>query len=158
MSSSDAAVATCRVLVQAPAREVWGRLTDWPAHSRWVPLTRVRRLPGPVAGVGERFSGRTGPGPLAFEDPMEVVRWEPPAPGRAGRCDIVKRGRVLGGGAQLVVRDVGGGTSAVEWVEIVSLPSRAATALLRLPMRWASAFVFRRVLTAMAREVGAGRH
>ena len=73
-TDDDAAAATCRVLVQAPPAQVWELLTDWPAHSRWVPLTRVRRLPGPVAGVGERFSGRTGVGPLAFEDPMEVVR------------------------------------------------------------------------------------
>ncbi len=63
--------------VPAAPEEVWRRLTDWPAHGRRVPLTRTRVLtPGPN-GVGTRFTARTGIGRLSFDDPMEVVRWEP---------------------------------------------------------------------------------
>ena len=157
MSGALVATAVSRVLVRAPAAAVWERLLDWPAHGRWIPLTRVRRLPGPVAAVGERFSGRTGIGPLAFEDPMEVVLREAPAPGRAGRCDGVKHGRLVLGGARLVVRDVGGGTCAVEWEESVGLPVPAATRLLAPLLRAGSALAFGRLLAAMAREVEAGR-
>ena len=148
---------TVRVLVAAPAEVVWERLTDWPAHSRWVPLTRVRRLPGPVRAVGERFSGRTGLGPLAFEDPMEVVRLQPPDATRAGVCDLVKLHRVVLGGARLVVRGTGGGTSAVEWTESVSVVSHRLSRLVAPPLRWVTRLAFRRVLLAMAREVEAER-
>lgn len=75
-----------RTVPSAP-EEVWRRLTDWPAHGRQVPLTRTRVLtPGPNR-AGTRFTARTGIGRLSFDDPMEVVRWEPrrrAAPGRAG--------------------------------------------------------------------------
>lgn len=71
--------------------EAWRRLTDWPAHGRQVPLTRTRVLtPGPN-GAGTRFTARTGVGPLSFDDPMEVVRWEPRRP--AGRERAAWRSR-----------------------------------------------------------------
>ncbi|GAA4660124.1 SRPBCC family protein [Kineococcus glutinatus] len=154
---AGAATATARLVVAAPPELVWRRLTDWPAQTRWVPLTVVRRLPGPVGAVGERFSGRTGLGPLAFEDPMEVVSWRPPAEGRAGRCDLLKHGRLVRGGASIVVRGAGGGTSAVEWTESVSLVSAPLTRPFALPLRWATRLAFGRVLRAMAREVAAER-
>ncbi|MFF9011890.1 SRPBCC family protein [Streptomyces sp. NPDC014870] len=100
-----------------PVEEVWRRLTDFAAHGELVPLTRSRTLtPGPL-GVGTRFVARTGIGRLGFDDPMEVVVWEPPAPGRPGRCRLEKRGRVVLGHAVIeVYADEGGGARAV-WVE-----------------------------------------
>ncbi|MER5888152.1 SRPBCC family protein [Streptomyces sp. NPDC001941] len=96
--------------------EAWRRVTDWPAHGALVPLTRTTVLPGPGGGVGTRFSARTGLGPLAFEDPMEVTVWEPPAAGRPGRCRLVKYGRLVRGWALIEVYGSGGG-ARVEWLE-----------------------------------------
>ncbi|MEU6882543.1 SRPBCC family protein [Streptomyces sp. NPDC046712] len=100
-----------------PAEEVWRRLTDFRAHGRLVPLTRTRLLsPGPT-GVGTRFVARTGIGRLAVDDPMEVVGWEPPAPGRPGTCRLEKRGRVVLGRAVIEVYGTPGGGSRAVWVE-----------------------------------------
>ncbi|WP_405801238.1 SRPBCC family protein [Streptomyces sp. NBC_01506] len=85
------------------ADEAWRRITDWPAHGRRVPLTRVLvRTPAPT-GTGTVFVARTGLGRVRFDDPMEVVRWEPPAPGSPGRCELEKRGRVIRGWAEIEV-------------------------------------------------------
>ncbi|MFJ3583369.1 SRPBCC family protein [Streptomyces sp. NPDC090127] len=104
-----------------PVEEAWRRLTDFTAHGRMVPLTRSRMLtPGPT-GVGSRFVARTGIGRLAFDDPMEVVVWEPPAPGRPGRCRLEKRGRVVLGHASIEVSAVRGGGARAVWVEELRL-------------------------------------
>ncbi|MFF3290487.1 SRPBCC family protein [Streptomyces sp. NPDC003023] len=98
------------------AGECWLRVTDWPAHAAGVPLTAVVvRSPSPT-GVGTVFTARSTLGPLGFDDPMEVVVWEPPSAGRAGRCRLEKRGRVITGWAEIEVhaRDAG---SVVLWVE-----------------------------------------
>ncbi|MER6476642.1 SRPBCC family protein [Streptomyces filamentosus] len=107
-----------RVVRRVPLapEEAWRRLTDWPAHGRRVPLTRTTVLtPGPNR-VGTRFTARTGLGPLAFDDPMEVVRWEPPRDGRPGVCLLEKRGRLVRGRAGIEVAAEGGGTRVV-WTE-----------------------------------------
>ncbi|MFI6416069.1 SRPBCC family protein [Streptomyces sp. NPDC050842] len=97
--------------------EVWRRLTDWPAHGRQVPLTRTSVLtPGP-SGAGTRFTARTGIGRLAFDDPMEVVRWEPPEAGRPGVCRLEKSGRVVRGWAEIAVTGPADGGCRVEWTE-----------------------------------------
>ncbi|MFJ7958830.1 SRPBCC family protein [Streptomyces sp. NPDC096319] len=107
--------------VPLPPAEAWRRLTDWPAHGRQVPLTRTRVLtPGPN-GPGTRFTARTGLGRLSFDDPMEVVRWEPPAPGRPGVCRLTKSGRVVRGWALVEVADAPGGGSRVSWTEELSV-------------------------------------
>ncbi|MFF3316099.1 SRPBCC family protein [Streptomyces sp. NPDC003035] len=99
------------------AEEVWRRLTDFRAHGRLVPLTRTRLLsPGPT-GVGSRFVARTGIGRLAFDDLMEIVRWEPPSPGRPGTCRLEKRGRVVLGRAVIQVYGTPDGGSRAVWVE-----------------------------------------
>ncbi|ALO06690.1 hypothetical protein AQF52_1094 [Streptomyces venezuelae] len=103
--------------VPLPPDVVWRRLTDWPAHGRQVPLTRTTVLtPGPN-GAGTRFTARTGLGPLAFDDPMEVVRWEPPEAGRPGVCRLDKSGRIVRGWAEVAVTAAPGGGSRVEWTE-----------------------------------------
>ncbi|MEU2660252.1 SRPBCC family protein [Streptomyces sp. NPDC007325] len=99
----------------APA-EAWRRLTDWPAHGRQVPLTRTAVLtPGP-SRVGTRFTARTGLGPLGFDDPMEVVRWEPPLGDRPGVCRLEKYGRLVRGWAEIRVAAESGGARVV-WTE-----------------------------------------
>ncbi|MEU4259377.1 SRPBCC family protein [Streptomyces fradiae] len=95
--------------------EAWRRVTDWRAHAVDVPLTRVRVLtPGPP-GQGTRFTARTGVGPLGFDDPMTVVRWEPPGAG-PGVCRLEKSGRVVLGWAEIAVHPEGSG-ARVTWVE-----------------------------------------
>ncbi|MGW4704559.1 SRPBCC family protein [Streptomyces sp. NPDC004285] len=109
-----------RTVPLAP-EEAWLRLTDWPAHGRQVPLTRTRVLtPGPN-GTGTRFTARTGIGRLSFDDPMEVVRWEPPSAGRPGVCRLEKSGRVVRGWARIEVTEAAGGGCRVRWTEELSL-------------------------------------
>lgn len=82
-----------------------------------MPLTRTRVLtPGP-SGAGTRFTARTGIGRLAFDDPMEVVRWEPPEAGRQGVCRLAKSGRVVRGWAEVAVTGAPDGGCRVEWTE-----------------------------------------
>ncbi|MFI1970659.1 Immediate-early protein 2 [Streptomyces cinnamoneus] len=100
-----------------PVGETWSRLTDWERHAAHVPLTRIVVATPSPTGVGTRFVARTGIGPVAYEDPMEVVRWEPPAgDGGAGHCRLEKRGRVVSGWAELEVTPRGAGAWVV-WRE-----------------------------------------
>ncbi|MFF8289328.1 SRPBCC family protein [Streptomyces sp. NPDC016309] len=107
--------------VPMSAAEAWRRLTDWPAHAALVPLTRATAMtPGPVR-AGSRFTMRTGVGRVAFDDPMEVVRCEPPGPDGAGAgvCRLEKRGRVVAGWAEIEVRETAPGAVRVTWTEEV---------------------------------------
>ena len=99
------------------AETAWRRLTDWPAHADQVPLTRIIvRTPGPTR-VGTVFVARTElTGRVAFDDPMEVVTWQPPTPDRPGHCRLEKRGRVVTGWAEIQVR-ADGGVTQVRWSE-----------------------------------------
>ncbi|MFG2143730.1 SRPBCC family protein [Streptomyces sp. NPDC048696] len=128
--------------------EAWRRLTDWPRHSGSVPLTRITVTTPAPTGVGTVFVARTGIGRLAFEDPMEVVAWEPPGAQRPGHCRMVKRGRVVTGWAEIEVRPDPSGTGArLVWREelrVRPLP-RALDALIAPAGR----LVFGRALTAV---------
>jgi carbon monoxide dehydrogenase subunit G len=147
---------TAVVRVPAPASATWQLLTDWQAHGRWVPLTDVRVLTPDGRGVGARFNGRTGLGPLGFDDPMEIVEWREPEAGRPGRVRLAKQGRVVLGDAEIEVEDSPGGGSVVRWTEDVQL----------VPVRLTRPFdglvaalgrrAFERSLRAMARELAAG--
>lgn len=90
--------------VPLPPAEVFERLTEWERHGEVVPLTTITPRPG-------GFLARTGVGPLGFDDPMDVVVWEPPS-----RVRLVKRGRVVLGWAELRVEPTERG-SRVEWEE-----------------------------------------
>lgn len=103
-------------VVTLPAEEVWLRVTDWPAHAAQVPLTAISVVTSPPTRVGTVFVARTGLGRAGFDDPMEVVRWEPPVDGRTGRCRLVKRGRMITGWAEIEVRPEGSG-AVVVWAE-----------------------------------------
>ncbi|GFH34682.1 SRPBCC family protein [Streptomyces pacificus] len=100
-----------------PAAEAWRRLTDWPAHAAQVPLTRIFVVTEGPSAEGTRFVARTGVGPVRFDDPMEIVRWEPPEGGRAGHCRLEKRGRVVLGWAEIAVRQSPPGAEAT-WTEV----------------------------------------
>jgi hypothetical protein len=143
---------TAVVDTPAPPERTWHALTDWPSHGRWVPLTRVTVLTPAGSGVGARFVGRTGLGPLAFDDPMEVVEWREPAPGVPGHCRVVKQGRVVLGEASFDVAERPGG-SRVTWTEEIQIVpvrlTRPFGALVGLVGRVA----FTRSLRVMAREL-----
>ncbi|MBE7188565.1 SRPBCC family protein [Jatrophihabitans endophyticus] len=99
-----------------PVDEAWVRLTDWPRHGDHVPFTVVEITTPPPTGVGTVFVARTGLGRLGFDDVMEIVGWDEPAGGSAGRCRIEKRGRVMKGWAELTVEPLGPG-SRTTWRE-----------------------------------------
>ncbi|GHC54368.1 SRPBCC family protein [Streptomyces flavofungini] len=96
--------------------EAWGRLTDWERHGQVVPLTRVTVSGGLPRGTGTVFTARSGVGPLAFDDPMEVTVWQPPSATEGGLCRLVKRGAVVRGWAEIEVRAAGQGARVV-WRE-----------------------------------------
>ncbi|MFD8641184.1 SRPBCC family protein [Streptomyces zaomyceticus] len=138
-----------RAVPSAP-EEVWRRLTDWPAHGRQVPLTRTRVLtPGPNR-AGTRFTARTGIGRLSFDDPMEVVRWEPPAAGGAGTCRLEKSGRVVRGWALVEVTELPGGGSRVLWTEELSV--RGLPKAFDPLLRRAGRFLFGRAVDGLLRQ------
>jgi hypothetical protein len=150
------------VEVAAPTSLVWDRLVDWPAHSRWVPLTRVRVLTPLATGVGARFVGRSslavvGLDRVGFDDPMEVVLWEPPAEGRPGRCEVRKLGRLVRGSAGFVVAPLAGGRTRVTWHEDLVIAPAPVTRLLAPLVALVGRLSFERVLTAMGRELEAER-
>ncbi|MFI6062932.1 SRPBCC family protein [Streptomyces sp. NPDC051286] len=99
-----------------PAAESWRRVTDWERHCAHVPMTRITVPTGLPTRIGTVFVARTGVGPLAFDDPMEVVRWMPPVTGRAGLCRLEKRGSVVLGRASIDVYPTESGSHVV-WVE-----------------------------------------
>ncbi|MFI8521956.1 SRPBCC family protein [Streptomyces sp. NPDC085481] len=135
--------------VPLPPAEVWRRLTDWPAHGAQVPLTRTRVLdPGPNA-VGTRFTARTGLGRFAFDDPMEVAVFDPPAEGRAGVCRLVKLGRAVRGSAVFEVFPDGSGTRVV-WDEELRL--RGVPAVLDPVLRAVGRVLFARALDGLLRN------
>ncbi|MFN2561721.1 MAG: SRPBCC family protein [Jatrophihabitans sp.] len=100
-----------------PVEAAWRRIVDWAAHGRYVPLTRIEVRTPPPNGLATVFSARTGVGRFGFDDPMEVVEWEPPHDGSAGHCRLLKRGRVMTGWAELSVEPNRTG-SRVIWREV----------------------------------------
>lgn len=99
-----------------PASDAWQRITDWPAHGRYVPLTKVTVVPTGPSRLGTVFTARTAVGRLGFDDPMEVVAWQPPAADGGGHCRLEKRGRVMLGWAEITVEPTAAG-STVTWRE-----------------------------------------
>ncbi|MGW2104659.1 SRPBCC family protein [Streptomyces olivaceoviridis] len=103
--------------VPLPPDEAWRRLTDWPRHADAVPLTRIRVLTPPPTREGTRFVARSGFGPLAVDDVMEVTVWRPPADDAPGVCRLEKRGRLVLGWAEIEVHPEPGDRSRVVWRE-----------------------------------------
>ncbi|WP_031088462.1 SRPBCC family protein [Streptomyces sp. NRRL WC-3549] len=129
-----------------PAAEAWRRVTVWERHGDAVPLTSVTVRTDPPTRAGTVFVARTGSGALGFDDPMEVVRWVPPAAGRAGLCELEKRGSLVRGRASIDVSPTGSGSHVI-WVEelrVRLLPRGADPLLARAGRR-----VFGRVLDSL---------
>jgi hypothetical protein len=103
--------------VPLPLDEAWRRLTEWPRHGEVVPLTRVTVTPAAPTREGTVVVARSGLGPLAFDDRMEVTVWLPPADDEPGLCRLEKRGRVVRGWAEIEVRPGPGGRTRVLWRE-----------------------------------------
>jgi uncharacterized protein YndB with AHSA1/START domain len=138
--------------VAADVEQVWRTVTDWSAHGRWVPLTTME-VTRDTGGEGTTFVGRSGLGPLAFDDPMEVVRWDPPTASRAGTAGIAHRGRVILGHAEVQVVPLPGGRCRVRWTEEVSVVSPRASRAVTYALALGGRLAFGRVLAQLAREV-----
>ena len=116
------------ISIDAPTTAVWATATDWEAHSRWVPLTRVS-VTHDAGGLGTRFVGRTALGSIGFDDPMTVTYWQPPADaGHSGSCTVTKTGRLLTGTAGFTVTPVGEQRCSLTWFEDVDARPRWLTA------------------------------
>ena len=103
--------------VGAPAERLWERLVDWPTQGEWIPLTRVRTVAGSGRGVGGRIEAWTGIGPIGFDDPMVITRWEPP-----DSCEVLHTGRLVRGEAGFDVVAIDSDRSRVAWWESLELP------------------------------------
>jgi hypothetical protein len=78
-------------------------------------------LTAPPTREGTRFVARSGFGPLAVDDVMEVTVWRPPVVGGPGLCRLEKRGRLVLGWAEIEVHPERGGRSRVVWREELSV-------------------------------------
>lgn len=107
--------------VVLPAQEAWRRVTDWGGHAARVPCTALASVTAGPTRPGTVFVVRSGVGRVAFDDPMEVVVWEPPAEGSPGRCRLEKRGRLVLGWAAIEVHPRGAAGSLVVWTEDLRL-------------------------------------
>ncbi|MGN9757948.1 SRPBCC family protein [Streptomyces sp. SD31] len=136
--------------VPLPLDEAWRRLTEWPRHGEVVPLTRVTVTTPPPTRVGSRFVARSGIGPLAFDDPMEVTTWEPPGENAPGLCRLEKRGKVVTGWAEIEVRPGPGGRARVVWRE--ELRVRPLPGLFDGVLERAARYVFGRAVNRLLRQ------
>ncbi|MBZ9644684.1 SRPBCC family protein [Streptomyces sp. PSKA30] len=105
-----------------PLPEAWHRLTDWPRHGEVVPMTRVTVTTPPPTHEGTVLVARSGIGPFAFADRMEVTVWQPPTDDDTpALCRLEKRGRLVRGWAEIEVRPGPGGRTRVLWREELRL-------------------------------------
>jgi hypothetical protein len=133
-----------------PVAQSWRRLTDWPRHADVVPLTRVTVRTPPPTREGTVFVARSGLGPLAFEDPMEVAIWQPPRDGSPGRCRLVKRGTFVTGWAEIEAHPAADGGSRVVWREDLSV--RWLPRVADRPLEWAARWMFGRAVERLLRR------
>lgn len=125
------------------ADQLWSAITDWPGQSRWIPLTRARKVGGPD-GVGARIDAWTGVGRLGFVDTMVVEVWRPPH-------ELVLRhtGRVVRGRAGFSIAPTPAGSRLVWW-EQIELPLGALGRILWPVAAPFAAAVLRRSLRRVA--------
>lgn len=131
--------------VEAPAtpEQLWRTVTDWPGQSRWIPLTRARKVPGPE-GVGARIEAWTGLGRIGFLDRMVVEAWEPPH-----RLVLRHTGRVVRGRAGFEIASTEAGSRLTWWERIEPPPGALGRALWQVAAPVAAA-VLRRSLRRVA--------
>jgi hypothetical protein len=106
-----------RVEIDAPAREVWDYVFDWPRQGEWIPATHVRLVDGDGHAVGARVEALTGLGPLGFVDTMTITRWNPPSV-----CGVEHTGRVIRGSGTFSVVALGVRRSRFDWQEDLEIP------------------------------------
>ncbi len=116
--------------------EAFARITDWERHGDVVPFTTMR-----LTDTG--FVARTAVGRFGFDDPMDVVAWDPPR-----FCRLEKRGRVIRGWAEISVwpTDLG---SRIVWREVAH--TTGVPGVLGGVERVLGRALFRRVLTGLTR-------
>ncbi|MCE0486292.1 SRPBCC family protein [Ornithinimicrobium sediminis] len=134
---------------RAHRSRVFAVVSDFGSHGEFIPLTRMETDAG-SPGPGWRFVGRSGLGPLALVDRMEVTVWEPD---RHFRVD--KRGPALDGWAEVHLSEDGPFTRLVWREEIVPRPAVLGSRLGPLldPVnRW----MFGRALDRMVRRAEQG--
>ena len=123
------------VVVAAPAQDAWAAMTDWAGQGAWMPLTSVSVTAGDGA-MGTRLSARTGIGPLAVVDDMQIDVWDPPR-----RCEVAHHGRVIRGRGIFEVEPLTATSSRVTWTEELDGPLARLTAPVS---RWALGVALRR--------------
>jgi len=142
-------------VVPLPVDRAWHLLTDWQRHADVVPLTRITVTTPPPTGLGTLFVARSGLGPLAFDDPMEVVTWQPPEAGAPARCRLAKHGRLVLGWAEIEVHALGDGNgdgngdggSRVVWREDLSV--RGLPGVFDRPLGWLARRTFGRAVDGL---------
>ena len=117
-------------------QEAFSRLTDWQRHGDVVPLTTVR-----LTDTG--FVARTAIGRFGFDDPMDVVEWDPPR-----FCRLEKRGRVIRGWAEISVWPTTSGSKIV-WRELAHVTG--VPGVLAGVERATGTALFRRLLDGLTR-------
>jgi hypothetical protein len=128
------------------AAEAFAAVTDWPRHAAFIPLTTIQLVGVVRADVGARFVARTALGPFHFDDPMEVVHWQPPTEAAPGVCRVDKRGNVLLGSTVITVTPSREG-SVVHWQEHATV--RYLGGLAAWPTQLAGRRVFGRLLDSL---------
>lgn len=104
------------VEVDAPVQQTWDAAVDWAGQGEWMFATSVKATAQDGKGVGGKIEARSGYGPLAFLDTMEIVEWEPPH-----WCHVLHTGRVVRGTGTFEVRERGTASTFV-WREDLELP------------------------------------
>jgi hypothetical protein len=100
-----------------PINHVWNNLTNWEAHSAWIPNTHVT-ITHQTHGLGTQFVGITRLGPLTLNDPMTVTTYQPPLDGHAA-ATIIKTGKQITGTAGFTLTSLTPHSTQLVWFENV---------------------------------------
>ncbi len=129
----------------ASAERTWQALIDWRGHATWIPRTTVRILQGD-GGVGTSFVARSGIGPLAFDDTMDVTLLD----GATRTAAVRKTGPLLTGTAGFTVSERGA-ASRIHWHEDVHVPG--VPSLLAPALAVGGRVMFRIAIRRLARRL-----
>ncbi len=131
--------------VPAGIHETFGVFAAFRDHGDFIPLTTITSDEGPI-GVNWTFTARSGFGPLALPDRMEVSIWDPPHEFR-----IDKLGPVLDGWAHVHFAREGSDTRVV-WREHIMVRPHTVGRVLGRVLDPGNQLMFGRALDKMARR------